>query len=119
MRWILTLWALPIAFLGTWYTLSYYDLNFGFFMLRRDVHDLVFQIYGDVLGVPPADVPPMVLKAIILDSFIVAGIYAWRKRAAIRAWWAARKGDSLAKGPVQSAPVAEALPIDDNLSRAP
>ena len=40
MKWFLILWAGPIALLGSWYGLSYYDMNFGIFMLTRDAHDL-------------------------------------------------------------------------------
>ena len=46
MKWFLILWAGPIALLGSWYGLSYYDMNFGIFMLTRDAHDLVFRSYG-------------------------------------------------------------------------
>ena len=60
MKWFIALWAAPMALLGSWYTLSYYDMNFGLSFLSRDLHDLVFAIYGNILGVPPEDVPPMV-----------------------------------------------------------
>eukprot|EP01030_Chromulinospumella_sphaerica_P033920 gene33920-34866_t len=33
--------------LAGWYGLSYYDMSFGFFMLTRQTHDLVFQVYGN------------------------------------------------------------------------
>ncbi len=48
MKTLLLLWALPITILGAWYGLSYYDMSFGIFMLTRDAHDLVFQIYGNI-----------------------------------------------------------------------
>lgn len=108
MKWFLILWAGPIALLGSWYGLSYYDMSFGFFMLTRDAHDLVFQIYGHILGIPPEDLPPLVLRAIIVDSFLVLGIIAFRRRGKIAAWWQARR---------QSAPVA--LASDESLSSAP
>ncbi|CAK7255703.1 MULTISPECIES: DUF6105 family protein [unclassified Shinella] len=108
MKWFLILWAGPIALLGSWYGLSYYDMSFGFFMLTRDAHDLVFQIYGHILGIPPEDLPPLVLRAIIVDSFLVLGIIAFRRRGKIAAWWQARR---------QSAPAA--LASDESLSSAP
>lgn len=108
MKWFLILWAGPIALLGGWYGLSYYDMSFGFFMLTRDAHDLVFQIYGHILGIPPEDLPPLVLRAIIVDSFLVLGIIAFRRRGKIAAWWQARR---------QSAP--DALASDESLSSAP
>jgi hypothetical protein len=108
MKWFLILWAGPIALLGSWYGLSYYDMSFGIFMLTRDAHDLVFRIYGHILGIPPESIPPLVLRAIILDSFLVLGIIAFRRRKKIAAWWQARR---------QSAPAV--LARDESLSSAP
>ena len=107
MKWFLILWAFPIALLGSWYGLSYYDMNFGVFMLTRDAHDLVFQIYGNILGIAPENIPPLVARAIVVDSFIVLGIVAFRRRRQILAWWQARR---------QSSP---ALARDESLSSAP
>ena len=108
MKWFLILWAGPIALLGSWYGLSYYDMNFGFFMLTRQTHDLVFEIYGHILGIPPQDLPPMVLRAILVDSLLVFAILAFRRRRRIIAWWQARRQPSPA-----------ALPSDDSRSSAP
>ena len=79
MKWFLILWAAPIAFLGSWYGLSYYDMSFGIFMLTRDAHDLVFRIYGHVLGMPPESIPPLVARAIVIDSLLVFAIIAFRQ----------------------------------------
>lgn len=108
MKWFLILWAGPIALLGGWYGLSYYDMSFGVFMLTRDAHDLVFQIYGTILGIPPEDLPPLVLRAIIFDSFLVLALIAFRRRKQIWAWWQARSQSSSA-----------ALASDESLSSAP
>lgn len=94
MKWFLFLWAMPILLLGSWYGLSYYDMNFGIFMLTRQAHDLVFQIYGNVLGIPPETIPPLVARAIVVDSLIVFAIIAFRRRRQIAAWWQARRGQS-------------------------
>lgn len=91
MKWFLILWAGPVVLLGAWYELSYYDINFGLFILSRQIHDLVFQIYGQILGVPPEKLPAMVARAIMLDSCFVASIVVYRKRRAISAWWQARR----------------------------
>lgn len=105
MKWLLILWAGPIIFLGTWYGLSYYDLNFGLFILSRQIHDLVFQIYGHILGIPPEDLPLLVLRAVIFDSCLLFSIVAFRRRRSIVAWWRARQGaaldstESLSKAP--------------------
>jgi hypothetical protein len=91
MKWFLILWAGPVALLGSWYGLSYYDMSFGFFMLTRQTHDLVFQIYGGVLGIPPETIPPLVARAIAFDSLVVFSIIAFRKRKEIAAWWRRRQ----------------------------
>ncbi len=80
MKWFLILWACPVLLLGSWYFLSYYDMSFGFFMLTRQAHDLVFQIYGNVLGIPPETIPPLVARAIAVDSLLVFAIIGFRKR---------------------------------------
>jgi hypothetical protein len=49
-------------------------------ILSRDLHDLVFTIYGNLLGIPPESIPPLVLKAIILDTFLVIGFIVLKRR---------------------------------------
>lgn len=107
MKWFLILWAGPILLLGTWYGLSYYDISLGFFMLTRQAHDLVFDVYSQVLGIPAEDIPPLVARAIAVDSLIVFAIIAYRKRKAISAWWNGRQSSEAA------------LPSDKSLSSAP
>lgn len=110
MKWVLFFWALPLAILGSWYTLSYYDINFGYLILSRQMHDVVFQVYGNILGLPPASIPPLVLKAIIVDTLLLVAIMSFRRRRAIVAWWKRRQSSN--------APEAS-LKIDDSLSSAP
>ncbi len=110
MKWFLIFWAGPIVFLGGWYWLSYYDFNFGIFMLTRQVHDLTFQIYGEALGMPPEAIPPLVARAIAVDSLIVFALLGFRKRKSIIAWWQARQAlnsspaDLASKESLSSAP---------------
>ncbi len=114
MKWFLILWACPVILLTGWYGLSYYDMSFGIFMLTRQAHDLVFTIYGNVLGIPPETIPPLVARAIVFDSFLVFAIIAFRKRREIRAWYNRRFP------PVQPSDVAPApFAKDANLSSAP
>jgi hypothetical protein len=110
MKWMLFFWALPLAILGGWYGLSYYDINFGFIILSRQMHDLVFQIYGNVLGLPPQDIPGLVLDAILVDTLLLLGILAFRRRKIIAAWWKSRQS---------SADSAASLEINESLSSAP
>ncbi|MCF6370033.1 DUF6105 family protein [Rhizobium halophilum] len=107
MKWFLVLWAGPILLLGSWYGLSYNDVSFGIFMLTRQAHDLVFQVYSQVLGIPADDIPPLVARAIAVDSLVVFAIIAFRRRKKIAAWWRARQASS------------EALVKEESLSRAP
>lgn len=110
MKWVLFFWALPLVILGSWYTLSYYDINFGYLILSRQMHDLVFQVYGNILGLPPEDIPPLVLKAIIVDTLLLIAIMSFRRRRAILAWWRGRQSSKVP---------AASLAIDDSLSSAP
>ena len=86
MRALLLLWALPLGLFWGWYFLSLNDLNFGYVMFSRQLHDLVFQIYGEILGVDPAIIPGMVAKACVFDSLIVLAILAFRRRRVIAGW---------------------------------
>jgi hypothetical protein len=102
MKWFLILWAGPVALLGSWYGLSYYDMSFGFFMLTRSTHDLVFQVYGNILGIPPETIPPLVARAIAFDSLVVFSIIAYRKRKPIAAWWQRRQASGIPVTDVRS-----------------
>jgi hypothetical protein len=91
MRYFILFWLLPVGFLVTWFGLSHYDMSGGIFFFSREMHDMVFQIYGEVLGIDPATIPPLVLRALILDTFLILGLIAFRRRKQIRAWWANRQ----------------------------
>ena len=86
MRTLLALWVAPLVLFWGWYFLSLNDMNFGYVMLSRQLHDMVFQLYGEMLGIDPAIIPGMVAKACIFDSFLVSGIAAFRYRRKIARW---------------------------------
>ena len=109
MKWFLVFWAGPILLLGTWYSLSYYDMNFGFFMLTRQTHDLVFQIYGRILGLPPEILPGLVARAVVVDSILLFAIIGFRRRRQIAAWWRNRYPENPSRS----------LASDESLSSAP
>ena len=94
MRSFLIFWAGPLAFLWGWYFLSYYDLSMGMYFFSREMHDLVFRIYGNALGIAPESIPPLVARACIVDTGLVLGLIALRRRrqiiAAFKAWRATR-----------------------------
>ena len=86
MKYFVAAWAAPLVLFWGWFFLSLNDMNFGYVMLSRQVHDLVFNLYGEMLGVDPAAIPGMVAKACIFDSFLIAGIWAFRRRRELMAW---------------------------------
>ena len=89
MRWFLRLWLVPVGLISLWYVLSFHD--FGFFVFSRLLHDEVFRIYGEMLGMEPQAIPPLVAKAILVDSMIVGGVVALAKRKSVIAWWRERR----------------------------
>ncbi|PHP68110.1 hypothetical protein CSC94_05480 [Zhengella mangrovi] len=95
MRYILILWAAPIGLFGVWYFLSLNDMNFGTIFLSRALHDAVFELYGEMLGVAPDKIPLLILEALAFDSLFIAALYAYRRRKLIRAWWVDRKARAM------------------------
>jgi hypothetical protein len=69
-----------------WFFLSYYDVG-GVFFFSREFHDLFLTIYGTSLGIDSEDLPLMLAKVCIFDSFMVFGLVAFWQRAAIINWW--------------------------------
>ena len=86
MRYVLALWALPLVVFWGWFGLSYFDMNFGYVMLTRQVHDILFQLYAEMLGIDAATIPWLVAKACIFDSLLLLAVYAFRRRRQIMAW---------------------------------
>ncbi|MFZ1813009.1 MAG: DUF6105 family protein [Rhizobiaceae bacterium] len=82
MRILLAMWVIPMVLFWGWYGLSAYDLSMGTAFLSRDMHDLVFHLYGQVLGIPGSEVPAMVAGACAFDTAIVFAIAAFRWRDA-------------------------------------
>jgi len=80
MRILLILWAFPVVFFWGWYGLSYYDINFGIEVLSRRVHDVIFALYGNILGMPAGEVPMTLAKIFFIDTLIVFAFAAWRWR---------------------------------------
>jgi hypothetical protein len=91
MRTIIILWAAPVGLFWGWYFLSLNDISFGYFILSRRVHDFVFDVYGQILGVDPAEIPGFVARACLFDAVLLAALYAFRRRKKIAAWWKRRK----------------------------
>ena len=103
MRIILVLWAVPLCLFWSWYTLSFFDISFGTVFFSRELHDLVFRVYGNTLGVPADEIPAMVAWACAVDTALIGSIAAWRWRAG---WfpqsWAYAKGVFAKRGSAAS-----------------
>lgn len=91
MRYLLIFWALPIGLFWGWYHLSLNDMHFGLSFFSREMHDLVFAVYGKILGIAPDKLPPLVARACVVDTIILLGIFAFRRRRVIREWLAGRR----------------------------
>ena len=91
MRAFLLAFVLPMGFFWSWYGLAANDMSFGMFFFSRDMYDLVFNTYGEMLGVDPAILPPLLIRACVVDTLIVLGIWAFRRRRDIAAWWRNRQ----------------------------
>ncbi len=80
MRIILILWAIPIILFWGWYALSVNDMHFGNLFLSRLFHDHMFQIYGNMLNMPPEEVPAKIAGVFIFDTGLLFSIAAFRWR---------------------------------------
>lgn len=110
MKWIVVMWASPLALFWGWYFLSLHDVNFGYIMLTRQVHDLIFQLYGEMLGIDPTTIPMLIAEACVLDSAVIGAIYAFRRRKEIAAWFRSVRSRYLDEGvspEIGQAPPAE------------
>jgi Family of unknown function (DUF6105) len=82
MRYILIFWGAPMSLFWGWYFASLNDLgSSGIFSYTG--HQLVFHIYGQVLGVDPAIIPGLAARACVFDTFLIFGILAFRRRKQI------------------------------------
>ncbi len=90
MRKFLVLWVAPISFLIGWYLLASNDISFGMWFFSREMHDLTFSLYGETLGIDPESIPPLVARALVIDTALVLAIFAFRRRKAIARWWRER-----------------------------
>ena len=92
MRYVLAFWALPLVVFWGWYFLSLYNIHFGYVLLSRQAHDLLFDLYGDMIGVAGPDVPFLVAKVWVLDTLLLLALCALRRRQAISTWFNAPAG---------------------------
>jgi hypothetical protein len=87
MRYILLFWALPMGLFWSWYFLSVNGIDFGMLFFSRELHDRVFELYGQILGIEPATIPPLVARACVVDTLLIFSIFAFRRRREIIGWF--------------------------------
>ncbi|MER8749903.1 DUF6105 family protein [Mesorhizobium sp. M1050] len=108
MRYIFAFWAAPMAIFWGWFYLSANDINFGYTMLSRQMHDFFFQLYGQMLGIDPVTIPDMVAKACVFDGFLLIALWAFRRRREITGWvsrrWAGPGPFDRMRGAIEAGP---------------
>ncbi|QPC87629.1 hypothetical protein GA830_13385 [Mesorhizobium sp. NBSH29] len=102
LRALFGLWLAPIILFWGWYFLSVNDINFGFIILSRRLHDLLFELYGQLLGIDPEIIPGLVARACVFDGFLVSLIIAYRRRKPLLAWARNIRERYLGDGPARS-----------------
>jgi Family of unknown function (DUF6105) len=90
MRYVIILWVAPLLLFWGWFGLSFYDINFGYVILSRQLHDLVFKLYGEILGIDPDTIPLLLVRTCIFDAFLLGAILAFRRRRQIGNWMRTR-----------------------------
>lgn len=106
MKYLFWLWLVPMSLFWGWFGFSYYDVNFGTMFFSREMHNLVFGLYANILGVSYETIVTGFINACIFDTFLIFGIIAFRRRAKIKAWWQQRKA-----GPVEIEDEAQIAPV--------
>ena len=98
MRKILYLWALTIFIFWGWHFASLYDTGPSF-VFSLKFHQHIYQVYGNILHMPPADVPLAIAWLFFVDTLIVLGIAAlrWYKHWLPQTWTWLRNKVSLAR----------------------
>jgi len=77
MRKIFISWLATIVFCRGWHFASYYDTGPTFY-LSREFHDQVYGFYGNMLNIPPSEIPERIAWLLVVDTIIVFGIIALR-----------------------------------------
>jgi len=86
VKYVFAVWATPLVLFWGWYFLSLNDINFGYIMLTRQAHDLIFQLYGQMIGMDPQAIPMLVAQACAFDTALIVAIWAFRRRRELKAW---------------------------------
>ena len=91
MRWLLIAWFTPLALFWGWLGLAAVDAWPSSIFFSRVLYDNVFIVYEQMTGLNEGQIISYVAKICVIDSLIVMGIFAFRRRRQIRQWFVARK----------------------------
>lgn len=92
-------------------------------MLTREFNDVVFQIYGQILGVDADTIRASLVNILLIDSMIILAIFYFKPLARLKRYYQSYKSaraeqqadNKILEEQGQSEPILN----DDNLSKAP
>ncbi|MER0238106.1 DUF6105 family protein [Fulvimarina sp. MAC8] len=88
MRAFFLFWLLPLSAFWGWFFSARADV--GYVVFSREVFDKTFAVYEALLGLDADAIAWLIADAILLDTFIILAILAFRRRkkivAFIRGW---------------------------------
>lgn len=87
MKYLLIFWGIPVGLLACWYGLSFNDMHFGYIVLSREFNDVVFQIYGQILGVDPSFIRGALINVLLVDTVIIFVLFYFKPIKRLRALW--------------------------------
>lgn len=91
MKYLLIFWGIPVGSLALWYGLSFNNINFGYIVLSREFNDVVFQIYGQILGIDPSVIRSALIRLLLVDTVIIFAFFYFKPIRRLRALWAAHQ----------------------------
>lgn len=102
LKYLLIFWGVPVGVVVAWYSLSINDINFGFVLLSRVFNDLVFDVYGNILGMEAQAVRDLLIRTFVIDTLFIAAVIYFKPFRRIKAWWVARRDKSNTQQMVES-----------------
>lgn len=91
LKYLLIFWGIPVGLLACWYGLSFNDINFGYVLLSREFNDVVFKIYGQILGVDPSFIRGALVNVLLVDTVIIFALFYFKPIKRLRALWASHQ----------------------------
>jgi hypothetical protein len=95
MRLLLIAWFTPLTVFWGWLGLARYDVWPQSIFFSRLLYDHVFATYERLTTLTEPQIIMLLLRFTFLDSLVILGIFAWRRREAIKAWWRRKRGHTV------------------------